>query len=351
MSAAADHEPKHLLSLARSAMRWWLGELAGLARDGAALLPWPERNSASIEAGERYWVVRTRERVLGQVDCATDPENAAAMLRRLTPGLARATIELPPERVLARRVELPAVSQADLARILRFEITRHFPFPAERALFAHRVLPRRAASPGHVAVEIVAVARETTVEIRALLAAAGIEAARIVVADASGASLVLTENATPRPRSVMALAAALGMATLAAIASPVVHERMELATLNREIAALAPKANALGAAHAKERRAVAQVAGPLALAAARPPLVALLDALTKSVPDGAWLQSLSISGQEVTIDGLSPSAAAVALQLEKSGAFTHVAFRAPIARDPATGLEHFALGATVAGGK
>jgi general secretion pathway protein L len=351
MSAAADHEPRHLLTLAASAVRWWLGELAGLARDAVALLPLPERKAASIEAGERYWIVRAHGRVLGQVDCAADAEDATAMLRRLAPDLSRATIELPPERVLARRVELPAVSRADLARILRFEIARHFPFPAERALFAHRVLPRRAASPGRVAVEIVAVARETVAEIRAFLGAAGIEAARIVVADASGVSLVLAEDAAPRSRGAVALAAALGMVTLAAIASPVVHERMELAALNREIAALRPQANALGAAEAKERRAAAQVAGPLALAAARPPLVALLDALTKSVPDGAWLQSLSISGQEVTIDGLSPSAAAVALRLEKSGAFTHVAFRAPIVRDPATGLEHFALGATVAGKK
>jgi hypothetical protein len=57
--------------------------------------------------------------------------------------------------------------------------------------------------------------------------------------------------------------------------------------------------------------------------------------------------SLSISGAEVVLDGLSPSAASVALALEKSRDVSNIVFRSPISRE-ASGLEHFQLGATLA---
>ncbi|HUK61564.1 MAG TPA: PilN domain-containing protein [Stellaceae bacterium] len=352
MTAAADHEPKHVPTWARQALAWWLGELRATAHDAAELFPWGRSDAITVEAGERYWIVRAKGAVVGQVDCG-DTAAAGTALRHLVPAGRRGrsvAVELPPERVLARRVDLPAVSHGDLARLLRFEIARHFPFPAERAHFAHRVLPQRDGGSGRTAVEIVAVARETVAEIRATLAAAGIAAQRIAIAGASGtAALVLDDGAgAPSGTWHRALAVALAALTLAAIASPIVRDRVRLAAVEREIAAVAQPARAAAAARQSERSAAALIAGPLRLAASRPPLVAVLDRVTSAVPDGAWLQSLAISGNEITIDGLAPSAAAVALLIEKSGAFTKVTFRAPIARDPVSGLEHFALSATIA---
>lgn len=356
MTAAADHEPKHVFSWARQALAWWLREILGLGRDVARLVPWGQGETATIEAGERYWIVRAKGAVLGQVDCADGEDGGRALRRLVAPGRRgrSAIVELPPERVLARRVDLPAVARSDLTRLLRFEIARHFPFPAERAHFAHRILPQRALGPDRIEIEIVAVARETVIEIRAALAAAGIAASRIVVAGggAGGAALVLDDDeAAPRGTAHRALVAALAIFTVAAILSPIVRERMMLAALEREIASLAPTAQSAATVRDARRSTLAQLAGPLRLAASRPPLVAVLQKLTDAVPDGAWLQSLGISGQELTIDGLAPSAATVALLLEKSGGFANVTFRAPIARDPASGLEHFALAATIASGK
>ncbi|MGH7087719.1 MAG: PilN domain-containing protein, partial [Stellaceae bacterium] len=102
------------------------------------------------------------------------------------------------------------------------------------------------------------------------------------------------------------------------------------------------------AARAAARRAMERAAEPLRLTAERPPLVAVLADLTKAVPDGSWLKSLNIAGQELAIAGLSPSAAGVALALEASHRFANVRFRAPIMREPQTGLERFQLSATLA---
>ena len=40
--------------------------------------------------------------------------------------------------------------------------------------------------------------------------------------------------------------------------------------------------------------------------------VRMLDALSRELPDGAWLLSLSIGGRDVIMDGLAPSAAEIA---------------------------------------
>ena len=108
-----------------------------------------------------------------------------------------------------------------------------------------------------------------------------------------------------------------------------------------------PQAQAKLDARRLQLRDTARIAGPLRLQASRPPLVVLLDGLSKAVPDGAWLLSLSVSGHEVVMDGLAPSAASVALALEQSHAFADVSFRSPIARDPRTGLEHFQISAAI----
>ncbi len=115
-----------------------------------------------------------------------------------------------------------------------------------------------------------------------------------------------------------------------------------------EIDGLKPKAQAALDTRAQQQREAAQTASPLRLKAARPPLVAVLSELTKAVPDGSWLMSLSISGRELVMDGLSPSAAATALALEQSRVFTNIVFRSPISRDPQTGLERFQLSAAIA---
>ena len=123
--------------------------------------------------------------------------------------------------------------------------------------------------------------------------------------------------------------------------------RLRIAAAEQELATLQPQAQAALDRRDKQRTAAAALAGPLRLVSARPAVVAVLDLLTKAVPDGSYLTSLSLTGREIVVDGLSPSAAEVALALDRSHAFTNIVFRAPITRDPQSGLEHFALGAAI----
>lgn len=345
MTVAADKSRKGWGWIGR-AVPWWLGELMGMWDDAARRLGLG-RNAVTLEAGERYWLLRRGERPLGQIDRAAPDAETAAALSRLD-ARAPISVEIPQDRILAKRIVLPAMAQRELERILGFEIARHFPFPAERVY--HRVITRGGAGSGTIEVEIAAVAREVVDEIAAALAKAGLRPSSICLAGATplyltipgiGRGALLTRG----ERALMLLGMLLA---LGAAASPVIHDRMRIAAAERELAALQPQAQSALNRREAQRRAAADVAGPLRLVSSRPPMVGVLDDLTKAVPDGSWLTSLSITGHEIVVDGLSPSAAGVALALEQSHRFTNVVFRAAIARDPQTGLEHFALGAAIA---
>jgi general secretion pathway protein L len=360
MTIAANSPLKDARSRAwgRRALGWWLGELRGCRDDLRRVVATRGRHCVTIEAGERYWLLRQGQRPIGQVDVRTG--DAVQLLRLIPPaGLRRPIIvEIPPERALAKTVALPAGAKGQLDRILGFEIARHFPFPAERVYFQHRIVTGD--GDGGVMVEIVAVPREIVDSACAVLGEAGLRPAAIAVsadpADKPGAKPLFLATAAlglaPRRAAptirVLGFAAALSAA--AALASWPLAQQAALGSLDRELAALKPHAEAALRAGETARREGERSAAILALTDDRPPLVAALDRLSRDLPDGAWLLSLSITGRDVVLDGLAPSAATIALALEKSQDFSGIVFRSPIIRE-ASGLEHFQLGATLGAGK
>jgi general secretion pathway protein L len=352
MTIAANRPLKGARSRAwgRRALGWWLGELAGCRDDLRRFVAMRGRKSVTIEVGERYWLLRQGQRPIGQVD--VESADAAQLLRLIPPaGRRRAVIvEIPPERVLAKIVALPSGAKGQLDRILDFEIARHFPFPAERVYFRHRVVK---GEDGGVAVmvEIVAVPREIVDGICAALAEAGLRPAAITVVGSDAKPLFLPASALGAARRETAPATrvlrfAVALSALAALASWPFAQQVQLGALDRELAELKPRAEAALRAGEAERRAGERSAGILALGAGRPPLVGALDRLSRDLPDGSWLLSLSIMGRELVLDGLAPSAATIALALEKSRDVSGIVFRSPITRE-ASGLEHFQLGGTL----
>jgi general secretion pathway protein L len=333
------------------ALGWWLGELRACRDDLRRWLATRARGSVTIEAGERYWLLRQGRRTIGQVDVQSG--DVAGLLRLVPPnGRRRAVIvEIPTERALAKVVSFPAGAKGQLDRILGFEIGRHFPFPADRVYFQHRVVGKGEDEAGVIAVEIVAVPRDIVDGICATLTGSGLPPAAVAVAasvDAKPlflptAALGVARRKSPPANRILGFVAALG--AVAAMVSWPLAQQAELGSIDRALAALKPHAEAALRAGDAERRAGERSAAILALRSGRPPLVAALDALSRDVPDGSWLLSLSISGREVVLDGLSPSAATIALALEKSHDVTGIVFRSPITRE-ASGLEHFQFGAT-----
>ncbi len=358
MSIAANRPIEGARTWANRAFRWWVAELRAAYVDATRHLRSIRGNSFTIEAGEHYWQVRRGQHVLGAIECA---RITSAALRDI-PGLAGSipgvvTIEIPPERVLSKTITLPATAESRLDRIIAFEMARHFPFAAERVFFSYRVNGRGAATsasgPAPLAVEIAAVPREIVFAIADELASAGFRANAFALVPAPNASpMFLAPDRLipmlPAAPSQRALRIAVGFLAMAAVISWPVAQQVRLAMMDREIAVLKPAAELALRTRTQFRRAADQEAAISRLRSDRSPLVAVLDLLSREVPDGAWLISLSIGEREVVLDGLAPSAATIALALQRNPGFSNISFRSPIARDAATGLEHFRLGAILA---
>ena len=364
MSIASDRTLKTPRAAAwpGRALHWWLGELRGAWDDAARKLQ-AGGSAITIEAGERYWVLRRKQRPIGHIDLQSfNADECRQMLADAMPaaGARAILVEIPPERVLSKVVSYPVGARAELDRIVEFDFPRHFPFPVERVLYRYRVVPRSggaASESGAIAVEIVAVPREIVTEICGELAAAGLAPAGVgLVGTASAEPLFLPGSAIPRARRGTApltrrLAYALPAAVLAALVSWPLAQQARLATLDRAIAELKPRAEAALKLREHQQQEAERIGAIVASRGARPPLVRVLDTLSRDLPDGAWLLSLSVAGRDVVMDGLSPSAAEIALALQKSGAFKDIVFRAPVTREAASGLERFQLGAAVAEAK
>lgn len=77
--------------------------------------------------------------------------------------------------------------------------------------------------------------------------------------------------------------------------------------------------------------------------AALPPLVAIIEEMTRVVPDTAWLSTLSMEGDDVSLSGQAGSAAELLATLEASDMFAGVRFTAPVYRDPSDGSQRFSM--------
>jgi general secretion pathway protein L len=107
-------------------------------------------------------------------------------------------------------------------------------------------------------------------------------------------------------------------------AARIEHIAREIATTRREFAALA-----------KEKHE------PLA--------VQVLADLTHMLPDGTWLNEITIDGRKVHIQGNSPAASELIGRLDSSGRFANAQFESPVVQDTQLHSDHFSMALDVAG--
>src|SRR5438874_12552746 len=153
MSIATDRtlKPPRLAAWPGRALRWGIGEWRGAWDDTVRRLQAGGGAAITIEAGERYWVLRRKQRPIGHIDVQSyAAEECRQMLADAVAasGARAIVVEIPPERVLSKVVSYPVGARGELDRIVEFDFPRHFPFPVERVLYRYRVVPRSDGAAG-----------------------------------------------------------------------------------------------------------------------------------------------------------------------------------------------------------
>ncbi|WP_038053255.1 MULTISPECIES: PilN domain-containing protein [Thermomonas] len=343
----------------RGFLSWWRAGLLGwlparlrraLAAGDDRLLLCPDAGELGLELQQAGELRRLASLPL-PLAAAVDP--LADLLRERAIGMPRWLL-LPGACGLRRGLLLPAAARGRLRDVLAFEIERQTPFAATDVLFDGRVLALR--GDGQLQVELVVVPRQQLAVATAGLGGQGERLAGVDLADEAGHPLGV--NLLPpaqryalrdpwrRWNWLLALAALLALAL--GMGQLLDNRRVAADALHAEMASREAGARALSAQRQRLQDGMEGAAYLRAQRAARPSSVELLDALAQRLPEGTWLEKVSVEGDQLTLIGLSNQAAALVGKLEGAPQWSAPALSGALQQDPRLRVDRFTLVAKLA---
>ena len=296
-------------------LRWWAAELA-------PLVPAPARGAVARRRlrpvvafdGDvaTIWRPAMREGGVameraGDIPLAGDPAAVAAAGRSAIASLARIAyggvtgtprvrVAIPSSSVLRRRLTLPGAIEESLRQAVGYDLDRLTPFKADE-LYFDAVVASRDAARGTIAVDFAAVRRPLVDAAMAHVAAWGAEVRSVSPDDPSSPSpsrlnLVPDEaRVAPAPWKrwqFWAPLAALALVAAVAVVLPVWQKRdYAIAVINKANAAH-EQAAVSERLRAELERAAADFNFALERKYAYPPVVRVLDTVTRAMPDDTW---------------------------------------------------------------
>ena len=282
-------------------------------------------------------------------DQVAEIEQALAQLTSTTDlHSARCRIWLRKQEALLRELELPLAAEENLREVLSFEMARRTPFRAEDVYFDAQVLQRNTAERT-LNLQLSLIPQRALAFVTKALenwSLQPISAAEATSLARSQEQVVFAFNSGLfTHRSHTALNVMLGIVTLLLLGACVwlpinaqQHERVELAVQLQRAQGEATKAMAVRDELDQERAAT------LILSEARaqhPPMVRVLEVISRVLPDHTFLSRLQITIDEVNIHGTSQGASELIGILEREPMLSDVRFASPVTRDAASGGERF----------
>lgn len=343
-------------------LTWWREELIGfvpervraLFRDDSNLL-YAARKTDHIAL---YRPTGNEFEHLGDIDMAqAAPQTLPEGITQSGKRGAMVALILPDDRLLRRELTLPAAAEADLRDAARYEMERRTPFTAADAYYDVTIRDRDAAS-GQIHADLRVAPRALVDESVARLDSIGLRTSRAGVADEAGRpdpdiNFLPAERAGGRfaPGALPAAFLGLVMLGLAAanLVAPVVQKKAQIEILTRDMDRLRKDARETS----KLRTEIARLTDARGVLererAQNTPVTAVLDELTKRLPDDTWLNQLRINGDEISISGFTETAPRLIEIIESSPAFSNATFVTPVRPDPKTGKERFNIKLRIAG--
>jgi general secretion pathway protein L len=343
-----------------------------------AYLAWQEarraRQALTVACEDGRYVVR---KAADQRD-AKKPDDAIEVLVVIAPGAqapaevtqaARNSLvvfELPAGMVVLRRITVPARAREFLAGIIRNQLERLSPWHAGEVVYGFDA-DANAEDPASLDARVFIALRSAIDEARRELDALGLTVDRIVTRPRSPRHALPDAAEGPAAAKPVALWSRLadaspgnlagtcrqaGAAIAAAVAVSVVVSAWALTsaaslsaeseevmartqTLQRQIQGPAP----MSMFNPRERAWYAKETSPTA--------AIVLEALSRALPDGAYLTELRLEQGTLRLIGLANDAPSLIAPLEKSGHLSDVRFFAPTARGPDGSLFRFNIEAHV----
>jgi general secretion pathway protein L len=165
--------------------------------------------------------------------------------------------------------------------------------------------------------------------------------------EAPGGAIALTADASTRRPPAIALPMLCGLLALACVISVFLRQQIALTAVARTIAERAPAAQV---ALALRQQLGIAASGRAAIAAAQQSgdAMQVLAELTDALPDGTWLDDLTLKSGTISIDGQSADAAALIGRFSAASGLRNPSFTAPVTRTADGKADQFSLQASIA---
>ncbi len=257
---------------------------------------------------------------------------------------ALVTLELPPDKIVVRRISVPARAREFLPGIVRNQIERLSPWPVEQTVYGIRAEASRA-DPANLDVSVSISLRAVVDDVRNELAAMGLPVHRIVVREPGAQAEPVTlwsrlEN--PLQESIQHTRRLIGAGIVALVVVSAGVSGWAFASA----AALRGESDELVA---RTRTLERQLREPQTLQTMsllslperawaskelNPAAVVMLEVLSRALPDSAYLTELHLQNASLRIAGLAADAPSLIAPLERTGQLTNVHFFAPTTQSP-----------------
>ena len=345
-----------LLGRLRGFWRWWSGELVELLPDNLQKAIMLRQQKLYVEAESDTLLLSlgnhaAQREVLRLSLDASDAEDADI------PREVQQTIFLvPDDKVLAKRISLPAAAEENLREVLGFEMDLHTPFEASEVYYDYTVVGRDSARQ-QVNVDLVYAPRDAVDALVDGAASLGIRTDVVTCrrrdnANLQPVNLLPQEKRRGRRFDVrnlnLALTALLAVLLVAAITIPIVQKNRAIAEVEAQVQA--------AAATAREGAALRQDLEKMAAAsqflvekkASDVMIVEVIDEISRILPDHTWIARLDVSGTELQIQGQSSASSSLIKIIESSPWFENARFASPVVQIAGTDNDRVHIVATVA---
>jgi general secretion pathway protein L len=340
----------------------WLGALAALlAPNPSATRPWRIlllRREEGLEVIENAGGKAVSLATLGRRADSAISGPVATALRAAARNPASIVLRLSPDEVVERTIPIPKGASDVIEPVLRNQMNRIVPWPQEETRFGYTVRQNAAGAPDQIDVRVTATTHAVLEAALADARALGIRPGLVDYAapDEPGVGTVLL-SLGPDPRLAMARRLNRGLAAVLAIclltggagAFRLWQAKSEQAEVEARIAAVRKhiaEAGNLDAQGAQLREAVAAL---IQRKAQEPPVVRLIDALSRALPDSAYLTELEIQGATARLTGRSDEATGLIAAIEAAPEYEDAGFGAPTTRDADGGAASFTITARPTG--
>jgi|EndMetStandDraft_5_1072996.scaffolds.fasta_scaffold09947_3 general secretion pathway protein L len=336
-------------------LTWWRDELWALV---------PEHVRVHFASGETTLVVATASTGLqvledagGRVQPASPilvPGEAAAAAARIRRERSpdRLGVRIPVQSCFKRSVELPPAARGDAGRILELDLERSTPFKL-KDVYTAAYIDEASPAAGRIKVVQLIAKRQTVDPILDDLRAVGLEVNFVDCWDEQGrVALPVNFLATGRPQRtdlsrlvtaprLLAAFAALLVVTTAALM--LWRYQSALDDVQGRVAETRTRATAVRNALESSNAAVAELTRLQRVKLAQIPSIAIIDELTKLLPDGVWISDLRLEGTALDLTGLAKSGSSLLPLFERSKMFAEPTLTAPLTFDQQEDKERFSL--------